>query len=57
MLALKNQMAAWKDRVLLMWCCAVQFDEETATEAAEGRSAAADKLSEPRTINDESIEC
>ena len=52
-----NQLSAGKDRVLLMWCCAAQFDVKTATEAAKGKSAAADKLSEPRTENDESNEC
>ena len=57
MLALMNQLSARKDRVLPMWCSAAQVDVETATEAAEGRSAAADKLSEPRMENDESNEC
>ena len=56
-LALMNQLFARKDRVLLMWCCAARFDVETATEVAEGRSTAADKLSEPRMENDESNEC
>ena len=56
MLALMNQLSARKDRVLPMWCSAAQVDVETATEAAEGRSAAADKLSEPRMENDESNE-